>query len=388
VAEAPPDAICTWPIPTGTADSPSTIEVRAVPGATTVVVGANGSGKSALAHWLYANAGAERATRIVAHRQIWLEQGGHNIAPSQYSQVTQQLLHYNIQPNSRWLDHNPNVRATLPLYRLLAAEAARNGHVSALVDRGLRDEELEDALVEVGESPIGIINRILRRSGLPIEIAVAVDQTFTASRLGGDPYPISVMSDGEKSSLLLAADVLTAPPGVIQIIDEPERHLHRAISAQLVHSIVAERPDCHLVTLTHDLDLADTLHALGAAVLVLNGCEWGPSNDVTRFDLTQLQADSGFPEGVRRAVLGGRTRVLFVEGDAASLDAPLFKLLYPEWPLQAVGGCSEVIRCVKGIAHTESLHWMTARGIVDEDRRTTSVKQALADVGILVLDVK
>ena len=78
--------------------------------------------------------------------------------------------------------------------------------------------------------------------------------SFDAVRLDGARYPINQMSDGEKSALILASEILTAQPGTIYLLDEPERHMHRSISASLITSATGERPDCFFVLLTHDLD--------------------------------------------------------------------------------------------------------------------------------------
>jgi ABC-type cobalamin/Fe3+-siderophores transport system ATPase subunit len=86
--------------------------------------------------------------------------------------------------------------------------------------------------------------------------------------------------DGEKSALLLAGEVLTTPEGAICIIDEPERHLHRSISAGLVKAIIAERSDAHFVVLTHDLELAAVLGDGNGQIYSLIGCSWAGQSGV------------------------------------------------------------------------------------------------------------
>jgi AAA15 family ATPase/GTPase len=76
------------------------------------------------------------------------------------------------------------------------------------------------------------INRVLAHANLEIQIELVTGDSLEAVHARrGARYPITEMSDGEKSALLLAAEILTKEAGTVQVIDEPERHLHRSISA-------------------------------------------------------------------------------------------------------------------------------------------------------------
>jgi predicted ATPase len=68
----------------------------------------------------------------------------------------------------------------------------------------------------------------MRLSNLPIEISVEEGQKIVARKNGGNGYSVAELSDGERNAFLIAADVLTAKPGTLILIDEPERHLHRS----------------------------------------------------------------------------------------------------------------------------------------------------------------
>ena len=77
-----------------------------------------------------------------------------------------------------------------------------------------------------------------------------------AHRGDGPSYGMAEMSDGERNAVLVAADVLTASPGSLFLIDEPERHLHRSIITPFLASLLAKRHDCFFVVATHELGLA------------------------------------------------------------------------------------------------------------------------------------
>ena len=231
------------------------------------------------------------------------------------------------------------------------------------------------------------LNAIFEAAGLVIELRLTDGQTLNAiNRMSGAEYPIFQMSDGEKSALLLAGEVLTTPTGSVYIIDEPERHLHRSISAGLVEAIIADRPDSHFVVLTHDLELAAALGGHGGEVCSLMGCTWA-GQDAAGWELFSVEASAEIPEAARLAILGGRRELMFIEGEIHSLDLRLYKLLFPTWTLFPVGGCDQVIRAVTGLRTSQSHHWLNARGVVDGDGRTEAEKSSLYARGILALPV-
>ena len=84
-------------------------------------------------------------------------------------------------------------------------------------------------------------------------------------------------------------------------------------------------------------------------------------------------------------ILGGRKRILFVEGTAQSLDRCLYEVIYPGFTVHPVGGCSEVIQAVKGLRKSSVNHWVEAYGIIDGDGRSESDSEELENDGIFTL---
>ncbi|WP_137772254.1 MULTISPECIES: DUF4435 domain-containing protein [unclassified Microbacterium] len=253
-----------------------------------------------------------------------------------------------------------------------------------LLDRGFNREEVA---AELGLRLLPALNATLKSCGLHIEIGVTAQQTFEVRHTDlGVSYPIYRMSDGEKSALLLAADVLTADANSIIMIDEPERHLHRAISAELVEAIVATRSDCAFVVLTHDVDLASRLSKRPGDTLSITGVVWS-SNEPSHWQLHEVEPDGSLPEEARRAILGGRQDVLFIEGKGDSLDLELYRLLFPNWQLLPVGGCDLVIRSVTGLRESQAHHWINPIGIVDRDGRSEEERASLSSRSIHALPV-
>jgi energy-coupling factor transporter ATP-binding protein EcfA2 len=364
-------------------DGSSSVEVKALPGEITTIVGANGSGKSALGFWLDAHSD-HLGKRLIAHRRLWLQHAGPDISPVQREQTGKNLESWNSSEDSRFIDHADSTRAGMVLFDLLAKLNAESAQMVSRYQSGASPEEV---LSEFGLPILERLNGILRMSGLPVELALTDVQTFDAvNRKSQATYPINRMSDGEKSAVLLAAEVITTPEGRIVLIDEPERHLHRSISAGLVDGIINERPDCHFVVLTHDLDLAATLSQRPGRTMSVAACEWKEGAPYG-WDLMDVDPDENLPESARIAILGGRRDLLFIEGDDHSLDKRLYEILFPERTLFATGGADQVIRAVTGLSNSAAHHWVKARGVVDGDGRSEEERASLLDRGILALPV-
>ena len=378
--EVPPP-LCTWNIPRYPQEQP--LGLSAAAGASTVFVGANGSGKSAMGLWLQRNSSGASTNRLIAHRQLWLASGGPDITASQRDNQTTYRASWDLQDDSRWLDRLAQKRASLVLFDLIAAHNKRNDRVAKLVDGGRPTDEIRET---VEPAPIVRLNTILDRCGLAVQVELTDTGSLDAVHVAGTRYPISQMSDGEKSALLLAAEVLMAKPDSVQIIDEPERHMHRSISAPLVEAVLGERPDCHFAVLTHDLDLAYSLVQEGAAAVSLNDCSWNNGTTVA-WDAELIPHDDALPNTVRAAILGGKRRVLFIEGTPTSIDFKLLRLLLPEWTLKPVGGCEEVTRAVKGLQASGDYNWIEATGVVDRDHLSSDGCETLRQHGVFPLGV-
>jgi hypothetical protein len=375
--------LCHWDVPGVGADAP--VRIVAKSGQSTTVVGANGSGKSALGLWMQQNSGGfSEIRRLIAHRKLWFEYAGPGITSAQRESTRSTVINWSRQHESRYLDHADSQRASIVLFDILARVNHQNARMVEMYRRNASPQEVE---TQLGPPFLDRLNSIFRAAGLVIELKLTDAQTLNAvNSASGAEYPIFQMSDGEKSALLLAGEVLTTAERSIYIIDEPERHLHRSISAGLVEAIIADRPGSHFVVLTHDLELAAALGGGSGQVYSLTGCTWtGQGADGWR--LFPVDESDELPESARLAILGGRRQLLFLEGDGHSLDTRLYKLLFPEWTLFPAGGCNEVIRAVTGLRTSQPHHWLSARGVVDGDGRDENEKSSLRDRGILALPV-
>lgn len=344
------------------------------------VVGANGTGKSSLLHRFFC-AHITNARRLSAHRQTWFDSGSISITGVQRRATENHIRSWDAEPNARWREEGSAERTGMALYDLVDANNVRARSISEAVDADRIDLAIQLRRVP---SPVNTLNEILQLSNVPISISLRGNDEVCASKHGGAHYSVAELSDGERNVLLMAAAVLTARPGSLIIIDEPERHIHRAISSGLLASLFSRREDCAFVVSTHDVTLP--VDVSDASTLLVRACTHRNNAPIT-WDADLLSPGATIDDAILLDILGGRRRILFVEGTARSLDLPLYGLLFPEVSIVPKASCRDVEHAVSGIREAEALHWVRAFGIVDSDSRTPDDLSRLKAKGVYALDV-
>lgn len=375
-ADAP---LINWDIP-GINGAPST-QISLSAGRVVAFVGPNGAGKSALSWWMSANKGSSPTTvaRVIAHRRLWMRSSGAEMTAIQRASSETHISNMDKEASSRTQVEFEDQRAARVIYDLLARVNSRNARLAELVDTG-------QVPLGVGANVLTTVARVFKAASLDLSFQTSDLSTIDVVGPSGAKYPIQQMSDGEKGALVLAAEVLLAAANTVIMIDEPERHLHRAISADFLTALIMERPDCGFVLFTHDLDLVTRLDPGDTTLCTVTRVAW---QDTTPAGW-ELQVEPGkldVPDAVRVAILGGRTNLAFVEGANGSLDRPLYNLLFPDRTIVDCGGSDEVKQAVIGLKDSKDYHWVAGRGILDGDARTGAEITALAGKGILVLPV-
>lgn len=344
------------------------------------VLGANGTGKSSLLQSFYAQH-RQNGRRISAHRQTWFQSNALTLSAHQKKNTETNISNDDANPHSRWRDDYSAQRASIAIYDLIDAENVRARSIAGAVD----GEDINLAVeLSKKDAPIKVINELLRLSNIPVEISVQESEQVMASRNNGPKYSISELSDGERNALLIAANVLTCRSGSILFIDEPERHLHRSIISPLLTLLFLKRSDCAFVISTHDVMLP--LDNREARTLLIRGCTYQNSN-VVNWDADLLDADSGIDDQLKQDVLGNRRKLLVVEGTEASLDLPLYSLLFPQVSVIPKSTCRDVEHAVSSIRDAHELHWLRAFGIVDNDRRPEETITELKGKGVYAVSV-
>ena len=201
------------------------------------VLGANGSGKSSLM-FTFNQQHRGQTKRIAAHRQTWIQSDALDLTPSAKVQAERHIFNQDHQEQSRYRDDYAAQRTSMTIYELVDAENVRARAMAAAYDAG---DMTQLAARAREQAPIAILNDLLRESNLPIQITIRANERVMARRDHGPEYSAAELSDGERNALLIAGDVLTAPPDTLLLIDEPERHLHRSIISPLLGVCAAEK---------------------------------------------------------------------------------------------------------------------------------------------------
>ena len=346
------------------------------------VVGANGSGKSALLqHWVTL-IGGPPVKRIAAHRQTWLESGNLDFTARRRRDFESNVRNWDREINARWMEHNPAQRQSAVLFDLVAKDNTRYRTIGQYIDNANPDKATKFA--SKSESLFKQLNDLLRLGTLTVSLQNSNDEEILAQHKNNDHgFSIAQMSDGERAAAIMAANVLTVEAGTILLIDEPERHLHRSIIEPFLSALFAKRKDCAFIISTHEIALPVANPA--ANVVILRSCKWSGSHP-SAWEAEVLESDAGMPEDLKRDILGARRKILFVEGTANSPDLPLYGCLFPELSVIPKGSWNEV-RAVNGLRSSQKHHHVEAFGLIDRDDRDDEEVNKLAQDGVFALEV-
>lgn len=352
------------------------------------IVGANGSGKSALMQHFASMHPHIPIKRIIAHRQIWFDSGGLKFNPQSRHEYAQKMESYIASNDARWIDIWGAEVLSVSLFDLAEKENADAHHIRDCVNTMNDLRKIKEINAKLS-SPFAQINDLFDRATLTVKLKRDSNEIL-ATTLQGTDFSLAKMSDGERSATILAVQVIAAEPGTLFLIDEPERHLHRSIIEPFLSALFALRADCMFVISTHEIALPVANPA--ARVLMLRSCRWNDDHceywdvEVLEPD-TQLPEERKLPEDLKLAILGSRKRILFVEGSSSSLDYQLYTALFPEISVVPKGSCEEVQKAVLGLRESSDKHHVEAFGLIDRDNRSDEEVERLAKKGVFALDV-
>lgn len=376
-----------WKIPKISNDPDDSIELSINKGDQLFIVGPNGSGKSALIQKFVSEYPHENIKRITAQRQTSLRPGNIDLTPAQRINFNRNYLRYNRGDASRYLDDLSTEEQSVILYDM----DNKYNTINEDIANDVRNQDMEKAteIALKSKSPFEQINELLDQGRLNVNLKRTEDRSIIAKHSHGQSFDITKMSDGERSATIIAGHVITAEPETVFLIDEPEKHLNRSISQPFLSALFDLRKDCAFIISTHEIDLA--IANPEARVLMLRSCQWH-NDQCVAWDAEVLEPNSHLPEDARlteelkRAILGSRKRILFVEGDSNSLDLQLYDRLFPNLTVIPKGSCENVINAVRGLRKSQEFHDVEAFGLIDGDNREKEVDK-LAENNIFALEV-
>lgn len=357
----------------------SNLELTLKAGKTTIIIGANGSGKTRLAVYLEEQLG-EKAHRIAAHRALSLNP---NIEKISEAKAKQGLFYGNPEwakdisqrKSARW-NNKSSTYLLNDFDRLLQYLFAQQNNLAVENhQKSKRGEEITNS-----ETKLDILQEVWERLLPTKKLRITADDIRVSSiGIESADYSASEMSDGERAVFYILGQVLSANEDSILIFDEPELHIHKSIISNLWDEIEKLRPDCSFLMITHDIEFAATRVA---KKYVIRNYYSDPAWDISEIP------DSELDEQTITLILGSRKPILFVEGEKTSLDMEIYRLCYPEWTVIPKGACKDVIQAVSSLRKlNEDMPILNIKcaGIVDRDTRDNSQIQKLEGEGIKVL---
>lgn len=332
-----------------------------------IIIRANGAGKSRLGVWIE-DQNSNNTHRIGAQQRLNFKE---NIQLKNYEEAENIVRYGRADPQSnpnklyRWTvnGETPNTRLIDDFEPVLAALLARRTNEALEFMESCKCAQISNT--DSPKVPETIVDKLyyVWNNIFPHRKLKIIDSKFFAC-FNGQQYPANQMSDGERSVLYLAAQVLCLPEKQTLIIDEPELHIHRSIMHPLWLALERCRPDCLFIYITHDTDFA-ALHNSSDKI-------WIQSYDGQNWQLKNLEKSDELPEELLLELLGNRRNVIFVEGEKGSYDIRLYSLLYPDYYIVPCGSCEQVISRTKAFGKSTQLHHCKVYGIIDRDYRTDS----------------
>ena len=341
---------------------------------TTVIIGANGAGKSSLINELRKNNSKINSNEMYvlpAQKLLYFVSNIHDrngITRDRYIQDLKEVdLKYNtiaLQPFQIEKDFSNTFTKLITFlikdYAKIATDASRGveGLPLALWDR---------------------VERIWNKIFPEITFVLESDERVVEVEKNGSKYSINGLSDGERCILFYIGNVLLAPENSYIIVDEPETFLNAAVYNELWDLLISERPDCQFIFASHNMDFVQS--RTNATYVWCKEFE-APYN----FDYEILEEIQEMPLSLLTEVSGTRKPILFCEGTKTSLDYQIYSKLFSEFCfVKPVQGHKQVIQHTKAYNDLQHIHGNRAFGIIDNDWMDEKSVQDYKDINIIVL---
>lgn len=337
---------------------------------TTVIIGANGAGKSSLINELRKNSIDEMYV-LPAQKLLYFVSntfGRDSINKDQYiANLKNVETKYNtIQIQTQKIEDDFSSAFT-KLITLWVKDFAKVA---------------TDNAREVGEVSIALLDRVeqIWNQIFP-EITFYPepnDRVLEVIR-NGNKYSINGLSDGERCVLFYIGNVLLAPENSYIVVDEPETFLNAAVYNELWDLLISERHDCQFIFASHNMDFVQS--RTNATYIWCKKFE-APYN----LEYQKLDDSLNLPLNLLTEVSGTKKPILFCEGTKTSIDYQIYSKLFSEFCfVKPVQGHKQVIQHTKAYNNLQLLHGNTAYGIIDNDWMNESSIQEQKEQNIFVL---
>lgn len=319
---------------------------------TTVIIGANGAGKSSLINELRKNSIDEMYV-LPAQKLLYFVLKIHDrneITRERYIQDLKEVdLKYETIDLYPTKIENDFSNTFTKLITLLVKD-----YTDIVTRRSRREKNLPITLLDRVEQ---IWNQIFPEITFNPESNHRVLEVVR----NGSKYSINGLSDGERCILFYIGNVLLAPENSYIIVDEPETFLNAAIYNELWDLLISERSDCQFVFASHNMDFVQS--RTNATYMWCKKFE-APYD----LDYEKLEESQEFPLSLLTEVSGTRKPILFCEGTKTSIDYKIYTKLFSKFCfVKPVQGHKQVIQHTRAYNNLNKMHGNKAYGIIDYD---------------------
>ena len=337
---------------------------------TTVIIGANGAGKSSLINELRKNSIDEMYV-LPAQKLLYFVSNTHNRNGITKEKYIQDLKEVNIKYDTIEIQtHQIEDDFSGTFTKLITLWVKDFAKVASDNSRGVAGVSI--ALLDRVEQ---IWNQIFPEITFYPE---SDDRVLEVVR-NGDKYSINGLSDGERCVLFYIGNVLLAPENSYIVVDEPETFLNGAVYNELWDLLISERHDCQFIFASHNMDFVQS--RTNATYIWCKKFE-APYD----FDYEQLEEFQEFPLDLLAEVSGTRKPILFCEGTKNSIDYQIYSKLFSEFCfVKPVQGHKQVIQYTKAYNKLKKSYGNKAYGIIDYDWMDEARIQSYKKKNIFVL---
>ena len=319
---------------------------------TTVIIGANGAGKSSLINELRKNS-IDEMYFLPAQKLLYFVLNIHdrnNISKERYiSEFKQVDIKYDSIDLYPSHIENSISNTFTKLITLLVKD-----YTNIVTRRSRKEKDLPLTLWDRVEQ---IWNKIFPEISFHLE----PDNRVVEVEKNGSKYSINGLSDGERCILFYIGNVLLAPEDSYIIVDEPETFLNAAIYNELWDLLISERLDCQFIFASHNMDFVQS--RTNASYMWCKKFE-APYN----LDYQILEESQEMPFSLLTEVSGTKKPILFCEGTKTSIDYQIYSKLFSDFCfVKPVQGHKQVIQYTKAYNKLKELYGNIAYGIIDYD---------------------
>ena len=341
---------------------------------TTVIIGANGAGKTSLINELRKNNSKINSNEM-------------------YVLPAQKLLCFathiqdrNVVDEESYINEFNNISLkyeTIDLY-LNQIDANFSNTFTKLITLLVKDimAVATDHFRGKNESSLSLwqkLEKIWNKIKPEIKFDIDTKNTVVKIEKNGSKYSINGLSDGERCILFYIGNVLLAPENSYIVVDEPETFLNAAVYNELWDLLISERPDCQFIFASHNMDFVQS--RTNATYIWCKNFE-APYD----LDYQVLEESQEIPLPLLTEVSGAKKPILFCEGTKTSIDYQIYSKLFSEFCfVKPVQGHKQVIQYTKAYNKLEEKYGNKAYGIIDCDWMDKARIQSYKKKNIFVL---